>query len=81
MFFTAEMLKELMEEKPFRPFRVFLTNGRQYDVPNHDAAFITENKLEIGLDLNKKGFAQRTVNCAYGHIANIEEIESKAKKN
>ena len=79
MYFDAEQLRELMNEVPFKPFRVFLTNGRQYDVPNHDAAFVTENKFEIGLDLNKKGTAQRSVNCAIAHIANIEEIEKSVK--
>lgn len=72
--FSAEILKEMMNRQPFRPFRVFLSNGRQYDVPNHDAAFVTEHRLEIGLDLNKKGIAQRSVDCAIAHIANIEEM-------
>lgn len=76
MYFDAEKLREILNEQPFKPFRVFLTSGRYYDVPNHDAAFITDYKLEIGLDLNKKGFAQRSVNCPFAHIANIEEMQA-----
>lgn len=63
MYYNAEILRGLMNEQPFRPFRVFLASGRYYDVPHHGAAFVTEYKLEVGLDLNKKGIARQSVNC------------------
>lgn len=73
--FNARQLKELMDATPFRAFRIHLSDGKSYKVPNHDAAFITQSKIEIGLDLNKDGIARRSVHCAILHISQIEELQ------
>jgi hypothetical protein len=75
--FTAKEIKERMEEKPFRPFRIFMSSGEVYDVPNHDAAFVKRNVVEIGLDLDSNGIADNYRRCAILHIASIEDISSK----
>ena len=74
--FNAKQLKEFMDAKPFRPFKVLTSDGKSYAVPHHDAAFITQNKIEIGLDLNEDGIARRSVYCAILHIASIEELQT-----
>jgi hypothetical protein len=74
--FNAKQLKDFMDAKPFRPFKVLMTDGNSYPVPNHDAAFVTQNKIEIGLDLNKDGIARRSVYCAILHIASVEELQT-----
>ena len=53
-----------------------LSGGKSYEVPNHDAAFVTQSKIEIGLDLNDKGIAKRSVYCAILHITQIEELQT-----
>jgi hypothetical protein len=74
--FNAKQLKEFMDAKPFRPFKVLMTDGHSYEVPHHDAAFVTQNKIEIGLDLNQYGVARRSVYCAILHIASLEELQT-----
>lgn len=74
--FNARQLKDFMDSKPFRPFKVHMTDGSIYDVPNHDAAFVTQSKIEIGLDLNKDGIARRSVHCAILHITQVEELQA-----
>ena len=54
--FTALQLKERMDEKPFRPFRIKMSSGDTYDVKNHDAAWVLRNAIEIGLDPDAEGF-------------------------
>jgi hypothetical protein len=73
--FNAKQLKDLMDAKPFRPFRVHLSDGKTYEVPNHDAAFVKQNEIEIGLDLDKDGIMVRSVRCAILHISQIEELQ------
>ena len=74
--FTAREIKERMEEKPFRPFRIRMSNGEVYEIPNHDAAFVKRNVVEIGLDLDTNGIADNYRRCAILHIASIEDIPS-----
>jgi hypothetical protein len=72
--FTARQLKERMEQKPFRPFRIKMSNGETYDVKNHDAAFVLSNAIEVGIEQDLEGFALLTRRCALLHIASIEDI-------
>jgi hypothetical protein len=74
--FNARKLKELMTAQPFRPFKVRLSDGTSYIVPNHDAAFVTQNFLEVGLDLRRDGIARRSVNCAILHITQVEYLKA-----
>ena len=73
--FNARILNDRMETKPFHPFRIHLSDGQSYAVPNHDCAFVMQNDIEIGLDLNKRGFAERSVRCAILHITQIEDLK------
>ncbi len=74
--FNARQLKNFMDAKPFRPFKIHMSDGSIYDVPNHDAAFLTQSKIEIGLDLNQDGIARRSVHCAILHITQVEELQA-----
>jgi len=72
--FTAQQLKERMEERPFRPFRIKMSSGDSYDVRNHDAAWVLRNVIEIGLDPDAEGFASQTRRCAILYITSLEDI-------
>jgi hypothetical protein len=74
--FSAKDIKELMDAKPFRPFKLHLSDGSSYAVPNHDAAFVTRSNVEIGLNQDPDGIAERAVRCAILHISRIEELQT-----
>jgi len=69
-------LRERMNENPFRPFRITLSDGRSFTVPNHDVALVKRNSVEIGIDLDSRSFAQKYVECAILHITSIEDVPS-----
>lgn len=73
--FSAKHLKDMMDAKPFQPFRVHLSDGKAYEVPNHDSAFVKRNEIEIGLELDKDGIMGRSVRCAILHITQIEQLQ------
>jgi hypothetical protein len=64
-----------MDARPFRPFRIHMSDGKSYEVSNHDSAFVTQSKIEIGLDPNEDGIARRSIHCAILHISGVEELE------
>ena len=74
--FTANQIKDRMEEKPFRPFRIKMSNGEAYDIKNHDAAWVLRNAIEIGMDPDAEGFVSNTRRCAILHIASIEDLQT-----
>lgn len=74
--FNALELKKLMDAQPFRPFRVRLSDGQSYEIPNHDAAFVTRNYLEIGTDLDRNNIPGTVTRCAILHITQIEDLQA-----
>lgn len=72
--FNAQQLKERMKSQPFKPFRLCLSDGKSFDITNHDAAFVKRNAIEIGLDADPNGIAERFVECAIIHITRIEGL-------
>ena len=74
---TAMQLRERMNESPFRPFRVTLSDGRSFDVPNHDVALVKRNSIMIGIELDSRSFAQKYVECAILHITSVEDVSTE----
>ncbi len=63
-----------MQAKPFKPFRVCLSDGSRHDITNHDMAFVTRNTIEVGLNLDTDGFAEYVARCSILHIAKVEDL-------
>lgn len=74
---TANEIRERMIETPFRPFRICMTDGRHFDVVNHDMAFVTRNAILVGLYTGKDSIAERTAHWAILHIVRVEELPAK----
>lgn len=71
---TAKQIRELLQAKPFRPFRICLSDGTYYDITNHDMAFVTKNTVEVGLNLDAEGFAEYVARCSILHITKLEDL-------
>jgi hypothetical protein len=74
--FAAQHVKDLMDAKPFKPFRICMSDGKAYEIPNHDAAWVTRNYVEVGVNLDAAGFAENVTRCAMIHITRIEELQA-----
>jgi hypothetical protein len=71
---TAKQIRELLEAKPFKPFRLSLSDGSHYDITNHDMAFVGRNTVEIGLNLDSDRFAEYFARCSILHITKLEDL-------
>ena len=71
---TAKQLRELLQSKPFKPFRICHSDGSHYDISNHDAAFVGKNTVEVGLNLDPDGFAEYFARCSILHITKLEDL-------
>jgi hypothetical protein len=73
--FTAQHIKQLADAKPFKPFRICMSDGTTYDIPNHDSAFVTRHYVEVAKDPGADGIAENLHRCAILHITRIEELQ------
>jgi hypothetical protein len=53
-----------------------MSDGATYEVPNHDAALVTRNWLEVGTDLGKDNIPGSVVRCATLHITQVEDLQA-----
>jgi hypothetical protein len=72
---TAKQLRELLQARPFKPFRICMSDGAHYDITNHDMAFVGRNTVEIGLNLDPDGFAEYFARCSILHITRLEDLQ------
>lgn len=71
---TALQIRELLQAKPFKPFRICMSDGTHYDITNHDMAFVGKNIVEVGINLDQQGFAEYFARCSILHITKLEDL-------
>jgi hypothetical protein len=78
---TPKILRERMNEVPFKPFVIVMSDGRQYPVPNHNAALVGANEVMVGVNLDTQSFAETWARCTYLHITSIVDgLPSKPRR-
>jgi hypothetical protein len=73
---TAQRVRALLTAEDFKPFRLHLSDGASYDVTHHDMALVGRNSVEIGVNPDPHGIAERFVRCAIIHITRIEDLQA-----
>ncbi len=71
---TAKQIRDLLQARPFRPIRVSLSDGGNYEIRNHDSAMVLKNYVEVGLNLDSDGIAENVPRCSILHITRIEDL-------
>jgi hypothetical protein len=67
-------LRELLRRRPFRPFRLLLTNNLVYEIRHPDMAFVTRTLLHLSLTVKQGPVAigERQIGIAMLHIVQYE---------
>ena len=71
---SAIQIRTLLEAKPFRPFRIRMSDGTHRDITHHDMAWVTKSTVEVGLNLDADGFAEYVARCSILHITALEDL-------
>jgi hypothetical protein len=77
---TAKQIRELLEAKPFKPLRMWMSDGAHYDITNHDMAWVTKNTVEVGINRDADGFAEYVTRCSILHITRIEDLQETVSR-
>ena len=51
-----------------------LSDGSKHDITHHDMALVEQNTLDIGLNRDDDGIAQRLVRCAIIQVVKLEDL-------
>ena len=69
-----------LRKQPFRPIRVYVSDGSSYDVRHPELMFVTETEVIIALDPGNDAIPERSVYCDPIHVTRIEPLDGKKRK-
>ncbi|QDT65681.1 hypothetical protein [Calycomorphotria hydatis] len=74
----TEKLNALIHAKPFRPFRLYLSDGGEFDVRHPEAAWLTKGGLYVGIyrDAPESDLPDSSAFCSLLHITRVEVNET-----
>ncbi|MBI3848710.1 MAG: hypothetical protein HY298_00255 [Verrucomicrobia bacterium] len=71
----TEEFKSLLEQRPFVPFRIFVTGGATYDIPHEDFVLLSRSLVTLGAVAGPDGIFDRVVHVPLIHINKIEMLQ------
>lgn len=74
----AEELIKYVRQQPFQPFRVFLTNGKRFDIRHPELIVVTQRLVTIAIQRGREIVPGDSVLCAPAHITHIEPLRARA---
>ena len=76
---TSTRVKELINRRPFRPFRLYLSDGSKHQVPHPEFAWVFGGRVFVGVP--GKGSENGSVKeLAILHITRVEEVSNAKSK-
>lgn len=71
-------IRSFLQQKPFRPFRVTLTDGRSYEVRHPELAMVGRSTVAIGLPApgDPDPVYDHLVTVSLLHVMQVEPMES-----
>ncbi len=72
-----EDIRDFLQQKPFQPFRLTLTDGRTYEVRHPEMAMVGRSSVAIGLPASNdpNPIYDRLVTVSLLHIMQVEPSE------
>jgi len=69
-----------LRKQPFRPIRIFVSDGSSYDVRHPESALVTRTEVVIALDPGNDDIPERSAYCDPIHITRIEPLDGRKAK-
>lgn len=76
---TSSRITELLHRKPFRPIRLFLSDGSRHDIPHPEFAWVFGGRVFIGV-LTKGDAGGAVKELAILHVTRVEELTPQRSK-
>lgn len=73
---TVQTFRELLSQRPFKPFRLVMSSGERYDVRHPEMAWLTRTSILVGIDETDEGVPAEFRICSMLHVATVEPLGS-----
>ncbi|MGH7953110.1 MAG: hypothetical protein ACREFE_14505 [Limisphaerales bacterium] len=74
---TAQNIRELLNGKPFRPFRLYLSDGTSHEVPHPEWAWLVGNRIFVAAPQRNQTEDWSVKQLSILHVTQAEEVANK----
>jgi len=71
---TVQTSRELLAQRPFRPFRLVMSSGQTYEVRHPEMAMLTRTDILVGVGETDDGVPAEFRICSLLHVTSIEPL-------
>jgi hypothetical protein len=72
-----EAIREYLHREPFKPFRLHLGDGREFEIRHPEFVLVFRNAVEIGVTEDASSpFPERGERVSLLHIASLEDLQA-----
>jgi hypothetical protein len=75
---TVQTFRDLLAQRPFKPFRLVMSSGQTYEVRHPEMALLTRTSLLVGVDEEDDGVPAEFKICSLLHVTAIEPLSISA---
>jgi hypothetical protein len=75
---TVQTFRELLLQRPFRPFRLIMSSGQAYEVRYPEMALLTRTDILVGVGDADDGVAAEFKICSLLHVTAVEPMSPSA---
>lgn len=73
---TTQTFRDLLKAEPFRPFRLLMSSGQNYEVRHPEMAWLTRTDILVGLEESDDGLPNRFKICSLPDVTAIEPLDA-----
>jgi hypothetical protein len=77
---TVQTFRELLSQRPFRPFRLVMSSGQTHEVRHPEMAMLTRTDILVGTDVAEDGIPAEFKICSLLHVTAIEPLGGSSEK-
>jgi hypothetical protein len=75
---TVQTFRDLLAQRPFKPFRLVMSSGQTYEVRHPETAMLTRTSILVGVDEEDDGVPAEFKICSLLHVTAIEPLSISA---
>lgn len=73
---TVQTFRELLTQRPFKPFRMIMSSGQSYEVRHPEMALLTKTDMLVGVNESEEGVPAEFKICSLLHVTAVEPVSA-----
>jgi hypothetical protein len=71
---TVQTFRELLSQRPFKPFRLVMSSGQTYEIRHPEMAMLTRTDILVGINASDDNVPAEFKICSLLHVTTIEPL-------